>query len=880
MDIENGLNQLKQKIDKRNEEELSDLQKKYAYIKSEVAKLISTSGAYLPIDRFLEKIPIPQRESEPEGFFYGFRTPPKEFLPKIYEFQNENATAIAENSGCAHLLFNYALRSIVSYQLGDCNVYMVDSNVSGDFNQLSKISTSLSDNESEKPFFHYITRDDERQSLLSELELLVDANIRTYKNLREYNKNTPLMHQPYHFVFIKNIMKTYPEKSQIERIEKLIRDGNAQKAGIFIFYTYDSNDIGALSDLLRQSRKQEPKTTETKASINIVEKVITYVGEQEIRSAVVSFKDQIEKELAKGSLWDPPFERKKGHLSFKLGFKNAQTPMEIDVNFLNDSPHIFIGGKTGTGKSILLHNFITNGSLRYSPEQLRFYLVDMKGGVSFAPYKTLPHIAALSASSDREYAMSLLELFCEENAKRQSVFKSVGSTNLDGYNDLMTERGMKPMPYLFGIIDEFQELFKSNDTISRNAGSRIEEIHKQGRASGISLILCTQETINDISRTQVGIKIALRCGINDSNLFIGNDGAARLRGIGRAIANTSETGEERFNEEFVVAYIDEKKELPKYVEAIREIYQKQNGGTDASDHLVYDDNDLSAQLPLWMEMEMNSQKDQQFQKGQHYIYIGIPRFFRKEHVKFRFHRDYESNLVMAGSDWMTAIRLTGIVATQFLSLYNDSKVYISDLQSTENATYGKLECLTAGCGVSYTRSKELESTLNEVYQILCMRKEDHDNGAKEPEILYALFDLKQNRSFTNQQSYLYDDENEQKNPIAMLKELIDEGPDYGIHILVYGYSYEKLSSLLDESINNMEVKIGLRGASAKALGLYGGNTSLPLKEGQGFIRMPETMGLKYHGEDDLGDPFLVYNVLENKQPENKLLGILFDNLNK
>ena len=321
-----------------------------------------------------------------------------------------------------------------------------------------------------------------------------------------------------------------------------------------------------------------------------------------------------------------------------------------------------------------------------------------------------------------------------------------------------------------------------------------------------------------------------------------------------------------------------KKELPKYVEAIRDIYQKQNGGTDASDHLVYDDNDHSAKLPLWMEKEMNSPKDQQFQKGQHYIYIGIPRFFRKEHVKFRFHREYASNLVMAGSDRMTAIRLTGIIATQFLSLYNDSKVYISDLQSTENPTYGKLRCLTEEDGVSYTTGlKELESTLNEVYQILCMRKEDDESGAKEPEILYALFDLKQNRSF---KSYLYDVENEQKSPIVMLKELIDEGPEYGIHILVYGYNYDNLSSLLDESLNNMEVKIGLRGASAKALGLYGGNANLPLKEGQSFIRMPETMGLKYHGEDDLGDPFLVYNVLESKQPQNKLLGILFDNLKK
>ena len=52
-----------------------------------------------------------------------------------------------------------------------------------------------------------------------------------------------------------------------------------------------------------------------------------------------------------------------------------------------------IAGKTGSGKSTLLHALITNGALRYSPDELELYLIDFKKGVEFKVYATmeLPH---------------------------------------------------------------------------------------------------------------------------------------------------------------------------------------------------------------------------------------------------------------------------------------------------------------------------------------------------------------------------------------------------------------------------------------------------------------------------------------------------------
>ena len=65
--------------------------------------------------------------------------------------------------------------------------------------------------------------------------------------------------------------------------------------------------------------------------------------------------------------------------------------------------HALIAGKTGSGKSNLLHVIITNLALWYSPDEVEFYLVDFKKGVEFKVYVTqpLPHARAVAHSIHR-----------------------------------------------------------------------------------------------------------------------------------------------------------------------------------------------------------------------------------------------------------------------------------------------------------------------------------------------------------------------------------------------------------------------------------------------------------------------------------------------
>ena len=71
------------------------------------------------------------------------------------------------------------------------------------------------------------------------------------------------------------------------------------------------------------------------------------------------------------------------------------------------SQHVLIAGKTGSGKSTMMHALITNLALNYSPNEIQFYLIDFKKGVEFKLYDhyKLPHARVIAIESERELSL-------------------------------------------------------------------------------------------------------------------------------------------------------------------------------------------------------------------------------------------------------------------------------------------------------------------------------------------------------------------------------------------------------------------------------------------------------------------------------------------
>ncbi|MGP1362665.1 MAG: FtsK/SpoIIIE domain-containing protein [Bacteroides sp.] len=905
LDILAGLKSLVQKAKTELREEHTHLLKNLRELEVELYASTTTTAAYTPLTSLKSKnyLYLPTSlVAMPSGFYYGMEELSVEDsgvrvieIPQVHFFSKlVSATCFAEGELDNFGLINFALRAILSYPLGMSHVYMLDPNISGRFNDFSPICTSLEEHDNPKNFFHYLSTPKEQLKVLDILEETVNRNITTYlsdhSDLEEYNEAHPKKPVPYNFVFINDISRIY-SNTELARLARLIYKDNATKAGCYIFFTFRRSELAKgnpysgckeLAELIAESFEltygicgsdDRQCRFESEATPSLVAEVNRLVQSSTIDSFVVDFKQMIERALSHNALWTHlPQHYDYTYISMPIGLDDANQLKEL--RFPSDakphSPHMFIGGKTGTGKTILLHNIILNGALRFSPQLLRFYLVDMKSGVSFLPYKNLPHAEVVCASSDRLYACTVLERALQEDDRRGRLFKQLGVTNIESANTQLAQKNEELLPMIMVIIDEFQDLVRGTDALSRQASDAIERIHKKGRSQGIFIGLCTQSLGGvQTNISQVGVKLSLTTSSRDSIALLGNDGAVALRGKGRAILNTSVGGEREYNEEFQVAYINETEDLPRYINQIKQIYEKQGGKPLPS--LLFNENDHTASLASNPQLVAKTASQNKVR-----VYLGIPMFCREAHSAFNFHRDSQNNLVIVGNDRVTAMHLIGSVALQFVEGFVESEVVLNDLQTSSSSTYNTLHRLAEHPHIRFAAEQEFETTLDFVYNELQNRKSTAEGAVNALEILYILSDLRPNEALRARTSAFSFSATAEKTLSAQEKLLtiLEQGSELGIHVLLYAYSMNNLLGVNDQFITkSAEIKIGLRGGDSAKLIMGFGVGEAVGEMGQARLIAPKDMGLSYAE----GDLFIPYNAVgDNAQlPDRELWEAVF-----
>lgn len=215
--------------------------------------------------------------------------------------------------------------------------------------------------------------------------------------------------------------------------------------------------------------------------------------------------------------------------SLKLGVGTAQ--------------HAIVAGKTGSGKSSMLHAIISSAVLKYSPENLRLVLLDFKKGVEFQIYSDnqLPHADIIGIESHREFGLSALEYVDGCMQRRGEMFRSRGVQDIASWNAAVPDQHL---PRMLIVVDEFQELFVEDDKLSNQVSLILDRIVRQGRSFGVHAILSSQTLAGAYSlpRTtlgQMGVRIALQCDASDAQIVFAEDNpaAARLKHPGQAIYN-------------------------------------------------------------------------------------------------------------------------------------------------------------------------------------------------------------------------------------------------------------------------------------------------------------------------------------------------------
>ena len=87
-------------------------------------------------------------------------------------------------------------------------------------------------------------------------------------------------------------------------------------------------------------------------------------------------------------------------------------------------PHLLVAGTTGSGKSVCINALIASMLYRFTPEELRFIMIDPKV-VEMQVYNTLPHLV-IPVVTDPKKVLLALRWVIDEMEKRYKIFAKAG----------------------------------------------------------------------------------------------------------------------------------------------------------------------------------------------------------------------------------------------------------------------------------------------------------------------------------------------------------------------------------------------------------------------------------------------------------------------
>jgi len=244
----------------------------------------------------------------------------------------------------------------------------------------------------------------------------------------------------------------------------------------------------------------------------------------------------------------PVFVDSGTRLTLALGKDITGEPVVMD---LAKAPHLLVAGTTGSGKSVGVNAMILSLLYRFTPDKVRFIMIDPKM-LELSVYNDIPHLLA-PVVTDMKLAANALNWCVGEMEKRYRLMSALGVRNLAGYNDKVREAAaagekltnpfsltpetpepLEVLPSIVVVVDEFADLMMV-------AGKKIEELiarlAQKARAAGIHLILATQrpsvDVITGLIKANIPTRIAFQVSSKvDSRTILDQMGAEALLGQG------------------------------------------------------------------------------------------------------------------------------------------------------------------------------------------------------------------------------------------------------------------------------------------------------------------------------------------------------------
>lgn len=195
----------------------------------------------------------------------------------------------------------------------------------------------------------------------------------------------------------------------------------------------------------------------------------------------------------------------------------------VFLDLFAHGPHALVAGTTGSGKSVFLSAWIQSLATALAPEEVRFVLVDFKGGAAFAPLQDLPHTDTVVSNLDTFLGLRALRYVLAEVTRREELFARAGVSDLVAFN-----ASNPSLPRIVTVIDEFQALVHQIP----ESVEILEQLTALGRSLGIHAVLATQRPSGVVTarmKSNISVRVCLRVrDAQDSNDVIDSPDAALL----------------------------------------------------------------------------------------------------------------------------------------------------------------------------------------------------------------------------------------------------------------------------------------------------------------------------------------------------------------
>lgn len=564
-----------------------------------------------------------------------------------------------------NLLFRYfkkhrqscfdAVNTLISRMLaatpgGKMQVVMVDTKemegTCGAFNSLNKGA------------FRVVSRPEDFTSILNEelshteniIQNLLQGGI---TNIAEYNR-TKTEKQPFTLWVLKDIPQGRGNDFS-EKLAKILRNG--PRAGVSVLVLLDEETDNPFtsapvetcyftsgSPAYKPSDTPQitlPETFSTDTVSAIVKKVNQAL---EVKSdTILRFSEY----MLPVSEWWKGESAKRADLPFGISKEMKTTALQITQESGQNSAVVI--GIPGSGKSVFLHTIIASAITHYSPKELQLYLLDFSG-VEFDVYArhNLPHARVIAPEAEREFGLSILREVFEEGNRRMALCRDNGVTNIV---ELKQHNPDVVVPRLLVIIDEFQKIFEiENDSISKEANSKIHAIIQEYRKFGINLILATQKLPSKsiVPYDLIANRVVFKSDPNDfNNLIKWSYSVPQPRLTTGSCIYNNESGAEAANCQTQSYFINASQELENLLDEVTAFAENHPKMLDNHELLTFRSNELPEYHKRIFSPRHNEPQEMPREVG---VYLGESIAISSCNVHVPLSMDSNNNILIIGGD--------------------------------------------------------------------------------------------------------------------------------------------------------------------------------------------------------------------------------------